>query len=220
MADWLTEWQTLVGSVIGGIMALVVALVVSRAGRWREFTSAASHVSLEFGKYCAKMASMRASFPPGTMLTGANLPSTMSIVRLRPRLSALFGVSEAKILSVDETLAGHLATASMFSDFAEREFEETYQLHLQEQSLETIQEALDNAFAFAEESYKAMSRCDPRIDALTHSWFPSRLLLWYRFRRFLGKDELKQDEQLRDQWKKALGKGTAHPAIAPPDHHP
>ena len=103
----------------------------------------------------------------------------------------------------------------MFSDFAEREFEQAYQLHLKGQSPETIQATLDHAFEFAEESYKAMSRCDTRIGALTRSWFPPRLLLWYRFRRLLGKDDLKQDQTLQDQWRRSLGKGASDPDEEP-----
>ena len=211
MVDWLMEWQTLVGSVIGGIMALVVALVVSRSGRWREFTAAASHVSLEFGKYCAALAAMRATFPQGVLLKEADREVAMDLVRLRPRLSALLETSMAKVLTIEPTLALHLAEVSMSSDFAEREFQQAFELLAQDAPSEVIQDKVGHAFELAARSYRAMSRCDTRIGALTNGWFPSRLLLWYRIRRFFGKDELKEDQQLQDQWKRALGKGVSHP---------
>ena len=106
----------------------------------------------------------------------------------------------------------------MASDFAEREFERAYELFGKGQAPDVIQERLGNAFECAERSYQAMSRCDTRIGALTNSWFPSGLLLSYRIRRLIRKDELKQIQYLQERWKQALGKGAADPAIAPPDH--
>ena len=220
MADWLMEWQTLVGAVIGGIMALVVALVVSRSGRWREFTAAASHVSMEFETYCAALSAMRTTFPQAKLLEGADLEVAMNLVRLRPRLSPLLETSMARILTIDRTLARHLGEVSMASDFAEREFQHAYELWGKGQPPEIFQDRLGNAFECAERAHRAMSRCYTRIGALLNSWFPGRLLLWYRIRRLFGKDELREDKHLQEKWQQAIGKGAADPAIASPDHQP
>ena len=204
VATWLFEWQSLVGAVIGGAMALVVALVVARSARWREVVGAAAHVSLEFGKYAATLASLRGFISPGQIVTGPLFVPAMDMVRLRPRLSPLLEASMARILPVDRSLAVQLGAVSMFADFAEREFSEAYRLFKEGAAPAEVHERLDAALEHAEEAFHSMSRSVTRIDVLSTSLMPGARLMWYRLLRLARRDKLEEDERLRALWDKAL----------------
>jgi len=108
--DTLSKWQTLVGSILGGIFALLTALVVAGSARRRDEQSAAMFVS-------ATLAAVRVasetllSLSPKEGVSEEDYPLWFAekIAHLHPRIPLLFDASAARLMSVDTSLAAHLA---------------------------------------------------------------------------------------------------------------
>jgi len=108
--DSLSKWQTLIGSILGGIFALSAAMVVARSARRRDEQSAAMFVSATL--VAVRVASETlSSLSTKEGVTEESYPLWLAekIAHLHPKMPSLFDASAARLMSIDDSLAAHIA---------------------------------------------------------------------------------------------------------------